>query len=108
MSDTDQTFDQWCLVEVMGHQRFAGKVTEQVIGGSSFVRVDVPAVEGRQPFTKLFGSGSIYCITPMDEETARGLAGHFQQQPVEEWSARCALGVQPSVLDHDDHHDIPL
>ena len=35
-------FDHWCIVELFGHNQIAGKVTEQAIGGQSFVRVDVP------------------------------------------------------------------
>lgn len=59
-------FESWAVVEVMGHQTFAGFVSEQTIGGASFVRVDVPAIhsaddprEACAAFTKLFGGGSI-------------------------------------------------
>jgi len=31
------TFESWAIVEVMGHRQFAGLVTEQTIGGASFV-----------------------------------------------------------------------
>lgn len=31
----DQTFDQWCIVEIFGHERIAGRVTEQRIGGTT-------------------------------------------------------------------------
>jgi hypothetical protein len=87
MSETEtQKFEQWAIVEVMGHRRFAGMVSEQTIGGSSFVRVDVPAVtkgeETLAAFTKLFGSGSIYCISPVSEEIARGLAARWQEAPI--------------------------
>lgn len=100
MSEQEKpSFDHWCIVEVMGHQRFAGRVTEQTIGGSSFVRVDVPEIKGRQAFTKMFGSGSIYCITPVDEETARAAAGQMNNQPLEEWSARRMLGISPPQSD---------
>jgi hypothetical protein len=34
MSETNQ-FDQWAVIELFGHNRIAGRVTEQVIGGCS-------------------------------------------------------------------------
>jgi hypothetical protein len=76
----------------MGHRQFAGYVTEQAIGGTSFVRVDVPEVfaerqvgtraglsqEVLPAFTKLLGAGSIYAISPCTEETARAFASRLQ------------------------------
>lgn len=41
-----EKFEQFAVVELFGHQIIAGKVSEQVIGGQGFVRVDVPAIEG--------------------------------------------------------------
>ena len=38
------SFDSWAIVEIFGHQTFAGRVTEQAIGGASFVRVDGNAI----------------------------------------------------------------
>lgn len=75
-------FDQWAILEIMGHNRYAGRVSEQTVGGAAFVRVDVPAVDGLQPFTKLFGAGSIYCITPVTEEVATALAKSIKAQPM--------------------------
>lgn len=78
MEQTAEKFDQWGIVEVMGHKRFAGRITEQQIAGAALVRVDVPAVERRDvqynAFTKLIGVASIYCITPTTEEVARKAA----------------------------------
>lgn len=88
-----EKFEAWAIVEIMGHQRLAGRVSEQVIGGTAFVRVDVPAVCGLQPFTKLLGSGAIYAITIVDEETARASAAQLLHAPMDEWSARRMLGL---------------
>lgn len=82
------TFDQWALVEVMGHQRIAGRVTEAEIGGCKFVRVDVPETQTGQALTKYLGPSAIYAITPITEETARAFAAQCDPEPVNVWSAR--------------------
>lgn len=80
-----EKFEQWCVVEIMGHKRFAGLVTEQSVGGTSFVRIDIPEVTttGGQKlpaFTKLFGAASIYCLSPCTEETARAFAASIRAE----------------------------
>ena len=87
----ESKFEQWALVELFGHSRIAGKVSEQVIGGCAFVRVDVPEINGQQPLTKLYGNGAIYAMTIVDEETARAAASQFQVKPIDVWSARRML-----------------
>jgi hypothetical protein len=66
----------------MGHQTYAGIVSEQVIGGASFVRIDVLECDGVPAFSKCFGPGSIYCITPVTEEVARLRAKSLRQAPL--------------------------
>lgn len=110
-----EKFEHWCIVEIMGHQRYAGMVSEQTIGGASFIRVDVPEIDGQKGFTKMFGSGSIYCITPCEEYIARGAAAKFGQRPIEvfdlpkEWReklrARPALAAAGQIDDEDDDTD---
>lgn len=74
-SERAETFETWAVVELFGHKQIAGKVSEQVIGGCTFVRVDVPATTDRPAYSKMYGNGAIYCITPVVEEIAR-LAAH--------------------------------
>lgn len=80
-----QPFARWALVEVVGHNTFAGWVTEEVVAGTAFVRVDVPAVNGMAAFTKLIGPTSIYAITPMQEEAAMRAAAYFRKEPLQAW-----------------------
>lgn len=80
----------WALVELMGHQKIAGHVSEYTFGGSAFVRVDVPAVKDSRDreipaFTRMLGTGSIYAINPVSEEIARMLASQLQTKPVQEY-----------------------
>lgn len=105
-----QKFEQWALVELFGHQRIAGRVSEQTIGGCSFVRVDVPeltAAEGKpatQALTKLFGQGAIYGITFMDEAAAMVFVRQLRAQPIDEWSLRRAMQDLPARgLDNSPH-----
>jgi hypothetical protein len=75
-------FDNFCIVELFGHQKIAGRVTEQVIGGQSFIRIDVPQTKRHAPFTRMFGSGAIYSITPVSEEIAAAAAEQIYIAPV--------------------------
>lgn len=104
MSENAGDFRQWALVEVMGHKRFAGLVTEQVIAGQGFVRVGVPATDGHAGFDKLFGAASIYAITPVEEHVARILAANLRTPPIEPWQMPTTPRL--SVLDADDEFDV--
>lgn len=75
-------FDTYALVELFGHQKIAGRVTEQVIAGQGFVRVDVPETSRSGSFTRLFGPSAIYSITPMSEELAKQVAERIYAEPV--------------------------
>ena len=107
-----QGFDQWALVELMGHQRIAGRVTEEEIGGSKFVRVDVPEMEGVQPLTKFLGPSSIYAITPVSEAAALRLASGIKAAPVSIWDAKRMVELDkkelppPSTRDEDDEEEV--
>jgi len=102
-----QGFDQWALVEVMGHKRFAGQVTEHVIAGQGFIRISVPEVEGQPKWTKFLGVGSIYAITPVEEQVARHLAANLREAPIEAWQlpARPRLAVRDANDDGEDDAD---
>ncbi len=40
---SEQTFEGWCILELMGHRKLAGLVAQQEIAGAAFLRIDVPA-----------------------------------------------------------------
>jgi hypothetical protein len=84
VSDTEQK-EMWALVELFGHQRIAGKVTQAEIGSGDLIRVDVPAVKDRAPLTKYYNVKAIYGITPVDEATATRMAGSINAAPISEW-----------------------
>jgi len=76
----------WALVELFGHQRIVGWVSEQTFGTGVLFRVDVPDLlkDGkkiRDGFTRYIGLSAIYSITPMDEQTVRALLPSIDGTP---------------------------
>lgn len=77
MSEAKTTFEAWCLVELFGHIKIAGKCTEQYLVGTHMLRVDVPETTNKPAFTRIFGHAAIYSINPIDESIARQLAESY-------------------------------
>ena len=97
--------DQWAVVELFGHQKIAGLLTEATIGGCSFVRVDVPAIGDAAGFTKLYGNGAIYAISFVSEDIARRAASYYEVKPVQSYE----LPKLPHRFDptEDPEEDLP-
>lgn len=98
-----EKFEAWGLLELFGHQRIAGRLTEQAIGGVHFIRIDVPAIGDTAEYTRFFTQGAIYGMTVMTEVTARKLAGYLQAKPI----AAYELQVRTPALAHDENSDDP-
>ena len=81
----DQTFAEWCVVEMLGHRRTGGHVTEQEVAGAKFLRIDIPATPGYEPMTQLVNPSSIYALTPTTEELATAAARLSRPEPVSRW-----------------------
>ena len=84
------TFEQWAILEVMGHRRLAGLVSEATIAGAGFIRIDIPKTaekDGDQEFmtTQFYRPDSIYAITPTTEAIARAVANNTVFRPVERY-----------------------
>ena len=84
MSEQTPGLTGWCIVELMGHIRLAGYVTEEEHFGAKIGRVDIPGPKG-ETVTQFFGGSSIYRITPTTEAIARRVAMHDSPAPVGRW-----------------------
>jgi hypothetical protein len=109
MSEPTNSFDQGCLVELFGHQKIVGKVTEATMAGGAFLRVDVPAFNGATAFTRFYSPGAIYSINPISEEVARGLMERYRHEPVSRFELpQIAEKAEPSedsnLNDEEDDH----
>lgn len=101
MSDTEK-FESWGMLELFGHQRLAGKLSEQTIGGCHFIRIDVPAVGELQPYTRFFTQGAIYGLTPTTEAVARRLAAGLRAAPISRYDLPALPGRSDAPVSDDE------
>lgn len=100
------TFQQWCIVELFGRTVIVGMVTEQTIGGTAFIRVDVPEVKGQAAFTRFYGQGAIYAMTPVSEEAARLALKHHRPEPINVYAPEFRqLAASATIEPEDDELD---
>lgn len=132
MSEQEQaSFSGWAILEIFGHQKYAGMVTSQVFGTSVMLRLDVPGLQERErvagsyeydhdgraipagsvvkveaspPYTKFFGVGAIYSMTPCTEEAALKALESLQPRPIQVVS----LPRQQHFLESDAENDEAL
>ena len=104
-----KTFDLWCVVELFGHSRIAGKCTEQNVAGTNMLRVDVPAIGASPAFTRFLSAGAIYAINPVSEEVARQIAENLHIAPVTVWEVRNLIEerIEALATGNPDDEDLP-
>ena len=105
----------WAILELMGHRRLGGWVSEVEVFGSKMCRIDVPkmpieVVELNGPVaclptmtgpiaihcTQFYSGGSVYCVTPCTQDTALDAAKLSQPAPVQAWEMPKSLpGMSP-------------
>ena len=95
MSET--TFNEWVIIELMGHRRLAGHLSEVEIGGEGFLRLDIPGPDQQPTTTQFYRPAAVYCITPTTEELARAVARRSMPQPV----SRYELAASPSIGEYE-------
>jgi len=86
--DASTELKSWALVELFGHQRIVGYLSQQSFGTGVLFRVDVPDLTSsgkviREGFTRYFGLSAIYSITPVSEEIVRKLLPSIDGTPGE-------------------------
>lgn len=103
---TDNAYEGWAILELMGHRRLGGHLTAATIAGASLLKIDVYTDDFSDPSaTQFYAPAAVYAITPCAEETARRVAGTVA--PVAIWELpRPALPVAvPAGLHADEEFD---
>lgn len=105
----------WAIVELFGHGRIAGAISEQAFGGASFVKVDVPEVVVRDrvwrngeyvedgevtkiipAHTRSLGAKAVYAINWCDKLAATAAAGQIRDEPIKPYSLQDAIASMGS------------
>ena len=105
-----EKFESWAIVELFGHNKIAGKCSEQNIAGNNMLRIDVPESDKNPAFTRLLGHAAIYAINPVTEEVATHWAKMLRIAPITAWDVRefmekNKLALSSLVRDDFDDND---
>lgn len=95
-------FEGWAVIELMGHRRIGGRVTEQEIAGTKMLRVDIPGDGPADYATQFYGGSAIYCLTPTTEEMARAAARASRPEPITRWELPQPRPVRAGLCDGYD------
>ena len=102
----ENTFNEWALVELFGHQRIVGKVSEATLAGGAFLRVDVPEDGEKKAYTRFYGPSAIYSISPIAEDIALQMIKSYRNEPVSRFELpQLAEKVHAGAGPDDDHEN---
>lgn len=90
--------EKLALVELVGYQRFAGKVSDETVGGKQYIRVEVPETKVHKSFDCKFGIESVHHITYITKEQAETIIRQRERGRFAfNFSLLVAIGSVPSV-----------
>ena len=88
--------ETWAILELLGHVRTGGKVSETEMFGTKMGRIDIPKPDGGFT-TQFFSGGAVYRMTPCGEAEARAVAANSQPEPIHAWEMPRGLpGTRPT------------
>jgi hypothetical protein len=105
---TESKLDTWAIIELMGHQKIAGRLTERSVAGGGFIQVDVPPVGDQPGWSRLISPSAVYAINPVNQEAAVAVAARLQAVPVQPYEMHPPQLSGPGpgpVTDDDDESD---
>jgi hypothetical protein len=106
MSTEKSIYEGWTILELMGHRRLGGHVSEATIAGASLLRLDVYLPGDEKPMaTQFYSASAIYCITPTTEELARAVAKSNVPAPVQRWELPALPAKKETGGDEGEEQD---
>ena len=100
------TPETWAIVELMGHCKISGRLSEEEKFGSKLGRLDIPQEDGTF-VTRYFGGASVYGIAVVSEAVARHVAKQTSVSPVSPWDfpKQLAAPVGETFFDHPNDEE---
>lgn len=95
-------FDEWAILELMGHRKLAGRVQDVSMFGTRMCRIDIPS---DPPSTQFYGGSAVFGVHPTTEAVCRSFAARAPvPQPVSRWE----LAPEPALPSdtRDDDEDV--
>lgn len=110
MTEQETAFEGWTILELMGHRRLGGRVSEATIAGAAFIRIDIPHPDdsARVVATQFYNPAALYALTPTTADIACAIAAQAPQ-PVSRWDLHALDAGHATDLDDDpEFHDQPF
>ena len=112
----NEKLELFAIVDLFGHQRIAGKVTEHNMGSSTFIRIDVPETRLQPSFTRFVNPSAVYAINPVTEEVMKEMAASIQNKPIEAWDIQkmqeklrlLQAGRQGQPMSEEQEEELPF
>jgi len=92
--EISEKFESWMILEIMGHRKLAGYVTEEEHAGIIMLRIDIPNNKTEYT-TQYYHPNSIFCITPINESDARKLSKAWRPQPFDYFDLHKESKIKP-------------
>ncbi len=107
MSDQNQKFESWCIVELFGHARIDVPAVETEASRFNAEKLDYDNYRETVPaFTKLYGPSAIYSITPTSEAIARTVAARLVVRAINPFELPTLRQLaEPGPRDDDEQED---
>lgn len=83
-----EKFQCWAVVDLMGHSKTAGLISEQSIAGKGMIRIDIPDKSGEIRVTRFYSPDAVYSLAPVDKQIAVAYAAHHDTRPVQIYDLR--------------------
>lgn len=102
MSEAEKPFEKprWAILELFGHRKLAGQVSDVELFGAKMCRIDIPT---EPPVTQFYGGSAIYGVTPTTEELATRFARqNAAPMPINAWELQES---RPALPAGDDPYD---